>query len=424
ADSTAIALITDRSRPCFHPELGDFDISCLTPEELAAVRADSDNDGRTNLEELMMGMDPYDRLDGPDIDGDGIPNGEDDDVDGDGVLNKHDFDVDGDGIFNDHDSDIDADGLIGDDDGDDDGDGLSDRHDLDDDGDDDPDDEDEDDDEDMPKEKLEDLIDRLKTGMLTDQDKGDIANEIVDRLGTFSEKTRVQAILVDVVGVALDDQRQPPPTTVPIGVGAVDEVYRQLGESLDVIRKQQKDPKLPLSKENLAKALQDFLPRAAAMPKLARTFRTLPMTEIGPAVTELRNGVGAARFDEVVNRLGMSVDPNAKGTANGERRELQSITKSVTRLGMAFPEAKGDDLLDVFDRLRALTGDAGTPEQAAAEIDRLVDRIEELASGDLPMTIFDAIDQVAREENPPGDNGSEAEESEDESEGANDSGEG
>ncbi|MGE0478978.1 MAG: hypothetical protein AB7Q17_00775, partial [Phycisphaerae bacterium] len=57
ADSTALALNNERSRPRFHPELGDFDISCLTPEELAAVRADSDNDGRTNLEELMMGMD-------------------------------------------------------------------------------------------------------------------------------------------------------------------------------------------------------------------------------------------------------------------------------------------------------------------------------------------------------------------------------
>ena len=49
---------------------------------LAALALDSDNDGRSDLEELVLGNDPFDPLDGPDIDGDGIPNGEEPDVAG------------------------------------------------------------------------------------------------------------------------------------------------------------------------------------------------------------------------------------------------------------------------------------------------------------------------------------------------------
>src|SRR5262245_44005671 len=47
ADGSALRGSADR--PCFHPELGDFDISCLTEAELAAVLADSDRDGKNNL---------------------------------------------------------------------------------------------------------------------------------------------------------------------------------------------------------------------------------------------------------------------------------------------------------------------------------------------------------------------------------------
>ncbi|EDV90690.1 midasin isoform X2 [Drosophila grimshawi] len=59
-----------------------------------------------------------------DIDGDGIPNDEDDDIDGDGIPNEKDDDIDGDGIPNDEDDDIDGDGIPNEDDDDIDGDGI------------------------------------------------------------------------------------------------------------------------------------------------------------------------------------------------------------------------------------------------------------------------------------------------------------
>lgn len=135
----------------------------LTDDERAVVAllVDSDRDGMLDLDEILAGLNPNDPTDGPDIDGDGIPNGEDDDVDGDGVLNAYDDDVDGDGIDNEEDDDIDGDGLLNrildeDDDGDgidnlidndDNADGLPDPEDEDDDDDTDDDDEEEDDDD-------------------------------------------------------------------------------------------------------------------------------------------------------------------------------------------------------------------------------------------------------------------------------------
>ncbi len=46
-----------------------------------------------------------------DIDGDGIPDDEDDDIDGDGIPNDRDSDMDGDGLSNRDDDDIDGDGI-------------------------------------------------------------------------------------------------------------------------------------------------------------------------------------------------------------------------------------------------------------------------------------------------------------------------
>ena len=133
----------------------------LTDDELAilGLLVDSDGDGLLDLEEIIAALDPFNPFDGPDIDGDGIENGEDPDVDGDGVLNAYDRDVDGDGIRNVHDDDIDGDGLLNrllddDDDGDgvinlidndDNADGFPDPPDADGDEDDDGDDDDDDD---------------------------------------------------------------------------------------------------------------------------------------------------------------------------------------------------------------------------------------------------------------------------------------
>lgn len=90
-------------------ECSDCDFN--DPALIASLFADSDNDGRANYEELLLGTDPFDPLDGPDIDGDGIPNGQDPDVDGDGILNVVGIDIDGDGLTNDLDDDADADGI-------------------------------------------------------------------------------------------------------------------------------------------------------------------------------------------------------------------------------------------------------------------------------------------------------------------------
>ncbi|XP_041565681.1 uncharacterized protein LOC108139238 isoform X2 [Drosophila elegans] len=59
-----------------------------------------------------------------DLDGDGIPDDEDDDIDGDGIPNDKDDDIDGDGIPNEEDEDIDGDGIPNDEDDDIDGDGV------------------------------------------------------------------------------------------------------------------------------------------------------------------------------------------------------------------------------------------------------------------------------------------------------------
>lgn len=111
------------------PDLSDNELLVI-----AALLGDSDHDGRSDIDEILAGLDPLNRFDGPDIDGDGILNGEDDDVDGDGTLNAYDDDVDGDGIKNEDDDDIDGDGLFNHtEDDDDDGDGIDNRIDNDDD---------------------------------------------------------------------------------------------------------------------------------------------------------------------------------------------------------------------------------------------------------------------------------------------------
>lgn len=105
--------------------------SVVDPQVVAVLNIDRDNDGRSDLDELVEGTDPQDPTDGPDIDGDGIANKDDPDVDGDGTLNGFDFDVDGDGILNVGDVDIDGDGVVNFLDYDDDGDGLLDEYDID-----------------------------------------------------------------------------------------------------------------------------------------------------------------------------------------------------------------------------------------------------------------------------------------------------
>jgi len=120
--------------------------SCVSNAEVIAVlkSLDTDNDGRSDYDELATGNDPRDPTDGPDIDGDGVPNGEDLDVDGDRIPNAYDRDIDNDSIINDLDNDRDGDFLANSEDNDDDGDGVDDDDDDDDDADGDDDDDEDD----------------------------------------------------------------------------------------------------------------------------------------------------------------------------------------------------------------------------------------------------------------------------------------
>ncbi len=102
---------------------------------IAWLQSDLDKDGLSAEFELKYGLDPDDPTDGPDIDGDGIPNYRDNDVDGDGVINETDPDIDGDGIANGRDRDVDGDAVPDEIDFDMDSDGIRNEWDLDDDSD-------------------------------------------------------------------------------------------------------------------------------------------------------------------------------------------------------------------------------------------------------------------------------------------------
>lgn len=143
---------------------------------LALWPMDSDGDGRSDFDEVVSGSDPHDPTDGPDIDGDGIPNEEDDDVDGDGIPNAYDDDIDGDGIPNPVDLDRDGDGLL-------------DLLDTDDDGDDVPDTRDNDDDADAkedPKDRAEDSDDDGVKTIHPDEDDPEAVLQALERL--FEER--------------------------------------------------------------------------------------------------------------------------------------------------------------------------------------------------------------------------------------------
>ncbi|KAL7729460.1 hypothetical protein ACLKA6_009021 [Drosophila palustris] len=119
---------------------------------------DIDGDGIPNDKDDDIDGDGIPNEDDDDIDGDGIPNEQDDDIDGDGVPNEQDDDIDGDGIPNDEDDDIDGDGIPNHKDDDIDGDGISNQKDKDIDGDGIPNQEDNDLDGDgLPNEKDGDL---------------------------------------------------------------------------------------------------------------------------------------------------------------------------------------------------------------------------------------------------------------------------
>ncbi|XP_022215584.2 uncharacterized protein LOC111069587 isoform X2 [Drosophila obscura] len=85
---------------------------------------DIDGDGIPNDKDDDIDGDGIPNEDDDDMDGDGVPNEDDDDIDGDGVPNSKDEDIDGDGVRNADDEDIDGDGTVNHEDDDLDGDGT------------------------------------------------------------------------------------------------------------------------------------------------------------------------------------------------------------------------------------------------------------------------------------------------------------
>ncbi|XP_030369603.1 sarcalumenin isoform X2 [Scaptodrosophila lebanonensis] len=100
------------------------EITDVDSTEDANSANDLDGDGIPDDEDDDIDGDGIPNNQDDDIDGDGIPNDEDDDIDGDGIPNEKDDDIDGDGIPNDEDDDIDGDGIPNTEDDDIDGDGI------------------------------------------------------------------------------------------------------------------------------------------------------------------------------------------------------------------------------------------------------------------------------------------------------------
>ncbi len=377
------------------PDTGLVDRACVAALYISLVRnaPDSDGDGVP---------DPIDNTLGPDTDQDGIPNEVDPDVDGDTIPNKFDLDVDGDGQPNFLDLDIDDDGVPNGPDPDADGDGLSDRWDLNDDGDSLFDDEDPDDDgggDDPPSDKLLDLVGRLRTGNITDRERNTIATEIVERLDNDEAKARVLTILTEIVRLAVDPTREPPPGPTPRGVWAVDAVYRQLADAVDAVRAAEADPSKPLPNEKLGVALNNFLSRGDALVKLSRKFPNLDVSAVGDSTADLAEVFQADRLDRLVADFGDHVDPDAIGLPGTEKLELRSLVKGATGLGSAFTDDEPESILDVVDRLRERAKQIGPdPEQREQEYTRLLDRMKQIRTDSPDASVDEAADQVESEE--------------------------
>lgn len=357
------------------------------PFDLSNIPPDTDGDAIPNIVD-------------PDVDGDGVPNADDDDIDGDGLLNTEDPDIDGDTFDNDFDFDIDGDGIANDDDFDADADGLSDRFDLNDDGDDEPDDEDEDDMGDEPKAGLEDLADRLKRGLLSDDDKDRIAQEITNRLDSDDLKLRLRTALADIVTQATNPNRLARPLTVPAGVDAIDQLYEQLDEAIKEAKRGQFDPNGPFqNRARERKAAEDMVLRARTMATVAHAFPTMLIDDINESTKKLRADMGSDRLLEFSQGLRDHISPGAIGGITSEKRELDALTKGGSVIGSAFRDADVDGIYDGIERLRARAADtsANPLESSAAKYDRMLNRLSQLKRQSSGLSLDDAVTQVEME---------------------------
>lgn len=340
-----------------------------------------------------------------DIDGDGIPNEIDPDVDGDGEPNKTDKDIDGDGIPNGHDPDADGDGKIGKDDPDEDGDGLSDRFDLNDDGDglfddedmdrdgngaiergdDEPEAPEKDDDETQP---LDDLVERLRGGQLSDDDRAKIAKEITDRL----DNPRVNDIVLKAIqdlGTRADDfLRDNNNDSVPAQIAAVDAVYDQLSKSLRQARREAGvETGDPTPDAAVRKALGEFIPRLQSLDELSKSAPLTSIRDLGLAVSDLRAGLGSPdRVRDFTQALTRSAVNDPLGL--DEKTELEKLTTGAALLGSTFASTRGGDLLD---SIRLIDGLVDTPDELADALRKVRDKGRGGSSFD------DAVNEVVDE---------------------------
>jgi hypothetical protein len=363
------------AQPCTGIFRDERDLGCLDPTVLLLL-SDRDHDGLSDRDEMELGLDPDDPHDGPDVDGDNVPNGDDPDVDGDGIPNRHDFDLDGDGLFNGLDPDVDADGLLNHDDPDADGDGLSDRWDLNADGDGKPDDEE---DEDDPT-KLEDLLEKNRMGKLSPDDRSKIADEIVDRLDSPEAKRDVLNALIDAITLGAGMNRLQPSADLSSEVHAVDAVYRQLSDALADVKKTNRVEKGdPLPKNKLPDVLGQFVPRATAVAELGKGYQVLSLDDLSKAVSSLVTALGSA--DRALE-FAQALRDRAQGAGGeaDERAHLNSFVNSARPLRDAFTSASGSDLVDAIDRLRTLaSSDGGSDDMRNQRLASLLERMQELA---------------------------------------------
>lgn len=387
--------------------------SCLSEEEITAAldSIDTDRDGCSDLKELLQGTNRLLPGDCRDIDGDGIDNDEDPDIDGDGIPNAEDDDIDGDGIPDEDDPDPDGDGKTGADDPDEDGDGMSDRFDLDDDGDgktdsdekaddDDDDDEDEDDDDgdddEDGKDKLLDLVERLREGKITEADRNAIANEIVNHFDAREDKADIQYMLMKVVELSKVVQREWVKSNIPPGIEAIDEVYNQLDQAIQRARGTSKEP---LDKKKFPEVMQDFKARTSSMVNLAKTFSTLRFDELGSIVDRMRGTFEPSKLQEISELMKDYINPRAWNNHDKETAEILAMERGCSSLGKSFDKAEAKDLLDATARLRQRANDLqGTKAEKDEKFQSLLDRMNEVSKDKDKPNITDALEQVESED--------------------------
>lgn len=376
---------------CFDPITSELNFNCpataledvianLRLEEARRRAMDIDGDGILNEDD-------------PDVDGDGQPNATDNDIDGDGLPNGHDADADGDGKSGKLDPDEDGDGLSDRFDLNDDGDGLFDDEDLDDDGDgkvdsDIPDDDDDDDDDEPAVQPLDDLVERLRDGMLTDDDRVRIAKEITDRLGNPRVNDIVLKAIQDIGERSDEILRDTGDGSIPPQIAAVDAIYDQLGKSLRIAKRAAKvKPGDPTPDAVVRQALGEFIPRLQAMDELSKSFQLTSIRELGLSVTDLRAGLGSAdRVREFAQALTRSAATNPLSIDEGA--ELEKFTTGAALLGSTFGDTSGGDLLD---SIRLIDGLVDSPDELADALRSVRDRGRQGASFD------DAVNEVVDE---------------------------